>query len=65
MSYNTSINSLCTSDLKPENILLHQDGHIRLTDFGLSAEDTTATTSNTPSSATVSTATTFCGTPGI
>ncbi|KER21915.1 hypothetical protein T265_09868 [Opisthorchis viverrini] len=25
-------------DLKPENILLHQDGHIRLTDFGLSKE---------------------------
>lgn len=25
-------------DLKPENILIHEDGHIRLTDFGLSKE---------------------------
>ena len=23
-------------DLKPENILLHRDGHLKLTDFGLS-----------------------------
>ena len=25
-------------DLKPENILLDQDGHVALTDFGLSKE---------------------------
>jgi len=23
-------------DLKPENVLIHSDGHIKLTDFGLS-----------------------------
>jgi serine/threonine protein kinase len=28
-------------DLKPENILLDLDGHIRLTDFGLSKEAVT------------------------
>jgi serine/threonine protein kinase len=34
-----SIHSLkvCHRDLKPENILIDQDGHIKLTDFGLSA----------------------------
>ena len=40
-------------DLKPENILLDKDGHIRLTDFGLS-KDNMAGKEKTK---------TFCGTP--
>eukprot|EP00743_Colponemidia_sp_Colp-15_P001960 GILK01002132.1.p1 GENE.GILK01002132.1~~GILK01002132.1.p1 ORF type:complete len:390 (-),score=57.20 GILK01002132.1:348-1448(-) len=40
-------------DLKPENILLDEDGHIKLTDFGLSKEGI-----NLPNGAK-----TFCGTP--
>lgn len=31
-------NNIIYRDLKPENILIDQDGHIRLTDFGLSKE---------------------------
>lgn len=40
-------------DLKPENILIANDGHIRLTDFGLCKEGIQANT----------TTNTFCGTP--
>ncbi|EQC35786.1 AGC protein kinase [Saprolegnia diclina VS20] len=43
-------------DLKPENILLDSEGHIRLTDFGLSKEAVTG-------AGAVGGTKTFCGTP--
>ena len=41
-------------DLKPENILVDQEGHIRLTDFGLSKAGLEQSNGRTES---------FCGTP--
>ena len=41
-------------DLKPENVLLDAEGHIRLTDFGLSKEGISSSSSGANS---------FCGTP--
>jgi serine/threonine protein kinase len=46
-------NGIIYRDLKPENILLDQEGHVRLTDFGLSKSGLTEKQK----------ATTFCGTP--
>jgi len=40
-------------DLKPENILIDVDGHVQLTDFGLSAEGFTKSKLSTE----------FCGSP--
>lgn len=46
-------------DLKPENILLSDDGHIKLTDFGLSKKGITSVGGKGEGQ----TASTFCGTP--
>ena len=41
-------------DLKPENIILDSDGHLKITDFGLSKQGVKSSGSKTYS---------FCGTP--
>jgi serine/threonine protein kinase len=41
-------------DLKPENVLISADGHVRMTDFGISKEGLNAKDDRTA---------TFCGTP--
>ena len=47
-------NGVVYRDLKPENILLDNEGHIRLTDFGLSKSGLDTSDGRTES---------FCGTP--
>jgi len=47
-------NDIIYRDLKPENILLDKDGHVKLTDLGLSKEGVAAVNAKTY---------TFCGTP--
>ena len=44
-------NGIIYRDLKPENILMDDEGHVRLTDFGLSKATKGGSTQ------------TFCGTP--
>lgn len=50
------VHDIIYRDLKPENILLDLEGHIRITDFGLSKEAVTG-------AGAVGGTKTFCGTP--